>query len=148
MTTSETQNLMPWPRTLEETEGRILYALYSYQIIETSLKAYLCRFSENNVSESPSKYTKNKVKNKPLSWLITEFKSINTNSALQKTLDAIKDERNEIAHQALVAQKPGIAEILGINIMEIKRLRQIDRQASKAMTAMVCEFIKTQPKNE
>jgi hypothetical protein len=80
--------------------------------------------------------------------LIVEFKRVNTNGSLHETLDAIKEERNEIAHQALVAQKTGIAEILGIDIMNIERLRQIDRRASRAMTDMLCEFIRTQPKNE
>jgi hypothetical protein len=147
MTTGETQNLMQWPRTLEEAEGRILYALNSYQIIETSLKAYLCRFSEN-ASDPSSKYTKEKVNKLALGPLIVEFKRVNTNGSLHETLDAIKEERNEIAHQALVAQKTGIAEILGIDIMNIERLRQIDRRASRAMTDMLCEFIRTQPKNE
>ncbi|MDD2686827.1 MAG: hypothetical protein PHY62_11755 [Gallionella sp.] len=147
MTTGEMQNLTQWPRTLEEAEGRILYALNSYQIIETSLKAYLCRLPENT-SDPSSTYTKEKVNKLALDQLIKKFKRVNTNGSLHEALEAIREERNEIAHQALVAQKPGIAEILGIDIMDIERLRQIDRRASKAMTDMVCEFIRTQPKNE
>lgn len=148
MTTGEMQNLMLWPRTLEEAEGRILYALNSYQIIETLLKAYLCRLPED-ASAPFSTCTKEEVNKLALGRLIEKFKLGNKeNKSLCETLDAIREERNEIAHQAFVAQKPGIAEILGIDIMDIERLRQIDRRASKAMTDMVCEFIRTQPKNE
>ncbi|WP_412479685.1 hypothetical protein [Azonexus sp. IMCC34839] len=131
---------------MEEAEGRVLYALKSYQIIETTLKAYLCRLSESEAGESRSKFTKSKVKNKPLGWLLREFKLHNKNVGLQQMLDEIKSERDEVAHQALVSQKPGIAEILGVDTMQIQRLREIDRNASRAMTAMVCEFIKSQPK--
>lgn len=131
---------------MEEAEGRVLYALMSYQVIETTLKAYLCRLSESESSERKSKYSQSNVKNKPLGWLIKEFKLHNRNIGLQHALDAIKNERDVVAHQALVSQKPGVAEILGVDPMQIQRLREIDRNASRAMTDMVCEFIKSQPK--
>lgn len=146
MTNSETPIFMQWPRTMEEAEGRVLYALRSYQIIETTLKSYLCRLSESDAGETKSKYTKSDVKNKPLGWLIKEFKKHNTNIDLQRALNAIKNERDEVAHQALVSQKPEIAEILGVDTMQIQRLREIDRNASRAMKDIVCEFIKLQPK--
>lgn len=138
---------MQWPRALEETEGRILHALNSHQIIEATLKAYPCRFLESNPNKPTSEYTTNKVKKETLGWPIKKFKAINTNSALHNTLDAIRGERNEIAHQALVAHSPEISKILGIDVMDIERLRQIDRRALKAMAAIVCEFIENQPRN-
>lgn len=146
MTTSETSIFMHWPRAMEEGEGRILYALMNYQIIETTLKAYLCRLHESEADGPKLNYANSSVNNKPLGWLIKKFKLHNTNIELQKMLDEINGERNEIAHHALVSQNPEIAEILGVENMRIQRLREIDRNSSRAMTGVVCEFIKSQPK--
>ncbi|SDR61180.1 hypothetical protein [Paraburkholderia tuberum] len=62
-------------------------------------------------------------------------------------LDTIRADRNLIAHQALVCQGNDLAEIIGAEPVSLRVLKEIDRRALKAMTALVCEYIRTTPKN-
>lgn len=134
---------MKWPRNFDEPEGRVLYSIKSFQIIETILKLYL-----TCPSRSMNNYSAETIKNEPFGILLKKFKRNNDNKGLHDLLSELVNERNKIAHHALVIENGEIARLLNIAPIELKELREIDSKASKAMTKLVCEYIKTQPKQE
>jgi hypothetical protein len=125
------QNAMKWPRSLEEREGLILYSLKNYQIIETILKNYISLASPGNTKNS----------SKTLGQLIPMFYEINKNEDLRSLLLTIKDERNNIAHQALVTSNPVVAKSLGVTEFCVAELREMNHRASDAMTQVICEYL-------
>ena len=136
--------MMEWPRTLEEYEGRVLYALRSFQIIEMVLKAYLCCAPANTSSPEQSQASSlEDVQYLDLKKLISRFKKSNSNTELHALLEKCVRDRNRVAHQALITQNSGIAKIIGATALDIKKIREIDRQASNIMGKLVVEFIKT-----
>ena len=137
---------MRWPRQLEEREGRILFALRSFQLIETTLKMYLSG-PRAGLAEDPDSVDPD-VANLALGKLIRRFKKHNTNTALHQELDGILDERNLIAHQALITGEPGTAGILRGPVMYRNRLREIDRKANRVAHKLLIEFIDTTPRRE
>ncbi|MFI8737440.1 hypothetical protein ACIGKM_16130 [Ectopseudomonas toyotomiensis] len=132
---------MKWPRKFDEPEGRVLYALKNYQLIETTLKLYLICPSRSQVNISVEEASE-----LPMGILLKKFKKNNDNQKLHDFLSEILGERNKIAHHALVTQEGEISNLLNIKPIEIHELRKFAEKASKAMTMLVCEFIKTQPK--
>lgn len=132
------------PRTIEESEWRVLYALKDYQLVESILKAFLCRpIKIEGGQEILSKFTAEEVKDCPLKILIKKFKTICSDAELLQLLCEIVDDRNLMAHQALIIQDEKLAEMIGEEVLTLEFLRQMDRRAQKAMTALVCAFIRS-----
>lgn len=75
--------------------------------------------------------------------LISRFKEINGNTSLHGLLLKARKDRNLIAHQALILQRPEMAAMIGAKALSIEAIREIDARAMKAMTETVCEFIRT-----
>lgn len=94
--------------------------------------------------EISPKFMIEQVKNRPLKILINNFKTISKDAELLQLLHQIVDGRNLMAHQALITQNEAFAEIIGAEVLTLKSLREMDRRAMKAMTALVCAFIKSQ----
>jgi hypothetical protein len=116
-------------------------SLRSYQTIEVVLRAYLCRV--NTIDEAKSKlgqYPPEKVGEWPLATPIDHFEKNNVNGELHSRLRAIRKDRNVIAHQSLVLQDDGIAQMLGVRPITLKRLTEIDCQATKAANSLIIEY--------
>ena len=129
---------MKWPRKFGEAEGRVLYALRNYQTIELVLKAFLS--NPLNDGSPPA----DDVKEVPLGRLIRKFKQLNGNAALHSALAEILKDRNRIAHQALILQDQSLARSMGFEPVSLTDIRFMDSRAQRAMTDLICEFIRIQ----
>jgi hypothetical protein len=142
--TEDLLQLRKWPREIDEQEGMVLYSLRNYQTIEMVLKAYLSRATGS--PDDPAPYPLEKVANLPLVRLLKRFKAVNANAELQALLDQVVPDRNRIAHQALLALDPNLAQLMGAAPLSLLELRAMDSRALKAMTLLVCEYARTEPK--
>jgi len=145
--TSAEFTLQGWPRTLEEYEGKLLFALQSFQTVEVVLKSYLNQVAKHPPVGVSAAYRMHDVQNYSLGRLIATFRGINQNVELHRQLEAIVADRNIIAHQSAVARDPHIAKMLGVEVIDLKRMREIDRKAMRAMSALISEFVRTAPKS-
>lgn len=137
------------PRTIEEPEWRVLYALKDYQLAESILKALLCMPTRSEEGqEIPPQFTVEQVKDCPLGILVKKFKKVSNDTELLRLLGVIADDRNLMAHQALITQNNIFAEMIGAEVLTLESIREMDRRAMKAMTALVCAFIKSRPATE
>lgn len=140
--------MMEWPRKLEEKEGRVLYSLESFQIIEMILKMYLCRAPEKTLSPKHNQtYSLEEVQHLSLKKLIDNFKKSNDNTDLHALLEKCVKNRNVVAHHALISLKPDFADLIGVETLTLRTLRQIHSQTSKAMGKLAVEFLKTAKHN-
>ncbi|WP_322071949.1 hypothetical protein [Paraburkholderia bannensis] len=131
------------PRAVEQSEWRMLTALKSFQVIESVLKAYLCRA---NPADAAPPYQAAEVLELSLGRLTKKFANLGGSAELVAMLEEIRDDRNVIAHQALVCMEGGLADVIGAKPVSLARLKEIDLRAMKVMAALVAEFIRTAPK--
>jgi hypothetical protein len=127
------------PKTIEELEWRILYALKSFQIIELLLKTAIC---DERYCRDCAPRDMEEMAPKPLGKLIIAFSKVCKNNALLESLKEINDDRNTIAHQALINTNEAIAKRLGGTHMTIDSARDIERRASNMMSDLVLEYLK------
>ncbi|WP_233874592.1 hypothetical protein [Paraburkholderia adhaesiva] len=124
------------PHEVDQSEWRVLMSLRSFQIIESVLKSYLCR-------ANPAAYQATRVIEWPLGTLIKHFVKVGGRAELVSMLQAVRTDRNLIAHQALVCLDGGLAGVIGADPVSLARLKEIDRRAMKAMGALVGEYVRT-----
>lgn len=132
---------LKWPREIKKFEGLVLYSLKSFQSIELILKAYLSidKNTEADISSMPLGL--GEFEKMPMGQLIKKFKKINNNQELMRRLNEVLDDRNIIAHQALLLGSTSIRNVFELESLSLSKLEKIEKRASKAYLDLVKDFV-------
>ena len=101
-------------------KDRAVRVLGTFQMLELSIKIYISAAYHvirlRLDGEIPFNYDFWHVENFPLEKLLSVFSKLNSNKSLHARLNKLREQRNDVAHRALLYQDNFVRDLLGIDI--------------------------------